>query len=400
MDIQVVTRQQRLLGTFRSSLTRKEILSLSQIYPNLIHTQPHIIHVKPYRFQSISKYFKIKISKYSGDDHGLKLNEFLEHVQALSSAERVSEVELFDLAVHLFTGSALKRYMSQKSSNRFLNCQHLVFELRRTYMHPDLDALIKMKIYQRRQQKFESFHEFYFEMEKLFRTMSVQIPDFEKVQILQQNMRMDYKRQMAFIPIVDLQTLVAAGQKLDALNFSAYNKVFGAEKTVQVVEVQANKTKKKEKNNQPSTPPQVSGQNAAAITSQQNQNRNNRPPYQPNPLQSSGQVPSGNNQRARPPVQVAGPSKAPQPVPRPAEASTHPQLTLEEVVDRHVPTPTNTCFNCGRLGHHQAMCDVPRGVICAICGLRGFPTTLCPYCIKVKNGQRANENRRSQPPQA
>lgn len=178
---------------------------------------------------------KWNISKYSGDDQGLRLNEFLELVQALSLAEHVSNHELFESAVHLFTGSALKWYMTQRSTGRLMNWEHLVFELRQTYMHPDLDALIKMKIYQRRQQRQESFHEFYFEMEKLFRSMCVQIPDQEKVQILQQNMRVDYRRQMTFIPIFNLETLVAAGQKLDALNFLAYNKVFGTEKSVQAI---------------------------------------------------------------------------------------------------------------------------------------------------------------------
>lgn len=80
-----------------------------------------------------------------------------------------------------------------------------------------------MKIYQRRQKKNESFHEFFFEMEKLLQTMKSQITDLEKMQIFQHN----YKRQMTFLP--------TAGQKLDALNFSAYNKVFGTAKTVQVV---------------------------------------------------------------------------------------------------------------------------------------------------------------------
>ncbi|XP_058827433.1 uncharacterized protein LOC131687369 [Topomyia yanbarensis] len=229
---------------------------------------------------------KWNITKYSGDDQGLKLNEFLELIQVLSQAEHVSDVELFESAVHLFAGSALKWYMTQRTTGRLLNWQHLVFELKRTYMHPDLDALIKMKIYQRRQQKHESFHEYYFELEKLFRTMSVQIPEHEKVQILQQNMRVDYKRQMTFIPIIDLETLVAAGQKLDALNFSAYNKVFGTEKTIQAVQgTESNPKKKanKQPQSQHSEPIATVSQPNRNVSNtstnpQNNQSRANQPP--------------------------------------------------------------------------------------------------------------------------
>ncbi|XP_058817004.1 uncharacterized protein LOC131680298 [Topomyia yanbarensis] len=285
----------------------------------------------PYHHRHTLPVSKWNIGKYSGDDQGLKLNEFLELVQALSHAEQISERELFESAIHLFTGSALKWYMTQRSTNRLLNWQHLVFELRRTYMHPDLDALIKMKIYQRRQQKHESFHEFYFEMEKLFRSMSQQIPDYEKIQILQQNMRVDYKRQLAFIPIVDLQTLVASGQKLDSLNFSAYNKVFGTEKTVNTVEVQEKK-RKKEKNNQLQSQPQVSDGTTAAVSQHHNQNRNNNTQsYTQDSSNRSGPSSAQNNQRFSNSHPPSGPSHTSnQPQAGPSATSVRPQLTLEE----------------------------------------------------------------------
>lgn len=358
--------------------------------PNQFHNSNFPIQYPSRHTLPVSKW---NITKYSGDDQGLKLNEFLELVQALSQAEHVSERELFESAIHLFGGSALKWYMTQRSTGRLLNWQHLVFELRKTYMHPDLDALIKMKIYQRRQQKYESFHEFYFEMEKLFRTMSVQIPDYEKVQILQQNMRVDYKRQMTFIPIVDLETLVAAGQKLDSLNFSAYNKVFGPEKSVQAVESGTN-TKNRKKSSQQ----QTSGQVASAQYSQGRNNRTNISNFQnsaprPNQTSSSNIQDISNSQPSQKPKptidrQVAGPSGCP---PRP-------RLTLDELVNGHIPPPSNTCFNCGREGHHSVMCRQPRGVFCFKCGLQGFPTNYCPFCLK--NGPTASENRRSQNPEA
>ncbi|XP_058448788.1 uncharacterized protein LOC131428762 [Malaya genurostris] len=334
---------------------------------------------------------KWNITKYSGDDQGLKLNEFLELVQALSQAEHVSETELFESAVHLFTGSALKWYMTQRTTGRLLNWQHLIFELKRTYMHPDLDALIKMKIYQRRQQKHESFHEYYFELEKLFRTMSIQIPEYEKVQIIQQNMRIDYKRQMTFIPIVNLETLVAAGQKLDALNFSAYNKVFGTEKFIQAIDGNEANTKKKSKT-QPQA--QQKGQTAAVVqqpnqlrnqsnTSSNTQNNQSRSNYQS--IQSK--QPTQNHQSNQ---NSSHDSVTQIPVAGPSQSQPRPQITLEDVINAHSPPPINTCFNCGRIGHHFAITCEPKSPFAwsrRVTTKKDLPTVPPPFWIDANDSK-------------
>ena len=310
---------------------------------------------------------KWPITKYDGEDQGLKLNEFLEIIQAFSMAEHASEVELFESAVHLFRGPALQWYMTMRSTGRLLNWQHLVLELKRSFMHPDLDALIKMKVYQRRPQRNETFLEFYHEMGRLFRKMSLQLPDYEKVQILLQNIRIDYKKQLNFLPITDLVTLVAAGQKVDALNFSAYNKVFGNEKSVSAVE-NTSSNKKGKRDQQPNTqasPPQQHVRNAYSSNQPQNPSNNNRTPP------------------ARAQQQMAGPSSA---------SRANPQPTLEDLIDSYRPTPPSHCLNCGKYGHRMPTCRVPKGVLCEICGFRDYPTNNCPFCIK--NGMAANESRR------
>lgn len=353
----------------------------------------------PFQHRHTLPVSKWNIAKYSGDDQGLKLNEFLELVQALSQAERVSNEDLFESAIHLFSGSALKWYMTQRTTGRLINWEHLVFELRRTYMHPDLDAHIKIKIYQRRQQRQESFHEYYFEMEKLFRSMCVQIPDYEKVQILQQNMRIDYKRQITFIPIVNLETLVAAGQKLDALNFSAYNKVFGTEKSVLAIGTHESVGRNQNKATPP--PPQQQQRPPGQFREQsgyQNKINSNRPSLPSNPSSSSNSRAAQNYQKPSSGLNSNPTNERKSPAAGPSGNSSRPQLTLEHVVSEHKPPHPNSCFNCGTPGHHVAMCRQPRRLFCDNCGLHGFPTGFCPYCLK--NGNRADENRRSQNPQA
>lgn len=302
-----------------------------------------------------------KITKYDGTDQGLKLNEFLELIQTLALAEHVSDVELFESAVHLFMGPALKWYMTMRCTGRLLNWQHLVLELKRTFMHPDLDALIKMKIYQRRQQRAESFHEFYYEMERLFRTMSVQIPDNEKVQILLQNTRIDYKKQLTFLHINDLPTLVAAGQRIDALNFSAYNKVFGVEKAVNVVSQPKKNPLAGQQNQQPPAHPPSNAQT-------NNFKKNSQPPQH---FQNQGKNASQANPRNQPQQKS--------------------RSTLEGLIDSYQPPPANTCYNCGTYGHSIRECRLPRAVLCENCGFRGYPFSNCPYCIK--NAMSASEKR-------
>lgn len=304
-----------------------------------------------------------KITKYEGTDQGINLNEFLEIVQTFSLAEHVTEVELFESAVHLFAGPALKWYMTMRTTGRLLNWQHLVLELKRTFMHPDLDALIKMKIYQRRQQRSESFHEFYYEMEKLFRTMCVQIPEYEKVQILLQNIRIDYKKQLTFLPITDLPSLIAAGQKIDALNFSAYHKVFGVEKSVSAIGPVKQKQSTPEGN--------LNRQKLAQPTSH---------PHSDNTHKVSRSFHGSQN----PHKHQAHTSNQPQHKPR---------LTLESLIDSYQPPPENTCYNCGIFGHSIRECRAPRAVLCENCGFRGYPFRNCPYCLK--NARSASEKRGS-----
>lgn len=215
--------------------------------------------------------------------------------------------------------------------------------------------------------------------------MQSQLPELEKVQILHQNMRADYNRQLTFVSKPNLNTLVNAARMLDAHSFPAYNKVFGLEKTVHAVNNTNQNNKKKQKD------PADETVNAVVQPARQPQNQNNR--NQQRTSTSTSQQQQQDNQQQ----QQAGPSginsqrypgnQAGQP-----RSLLRPQVTLEDLLNAHAPPPDNTCYNCGRAGHHFVMCREPRGLFCGHCGLR-FPAEYCPFCIK--NANAANQNRRS-----
>lgn len=343
------------------AVPRANFNPLPSFIPTPLPSTPQMNHSR--RSLPVSKW---SITKYNGEDQGLKLNEFLEIIQALALAEQTSEVELFESAIHLFSGAALKWYMTMRTSGLLLNWQHLVWELKRNFMHPDLDALIKKKIYRRCQTNKESFHEFYYEMEKLFRTMSVQLCEYEKLKILEQNMRLEYKKQLAFVNIVDLPSLVSAAKKVDALLYPAYSKVFEDEKSVHLIDANT-KNKKSLSNQQTNQTP-----SSAKHTQRNSRNSLDLPETASNHSKTSYQ----NHQRTTSAVN-----------------QNRITVTLETLINSHRPPPHNQCYNCGNYGHPFKDCRMPRGVVCENCGFRGYPTNNCPYCIK--NSLAASENRHS-----
>lgn len=341
--------------------------------------------ISSHRTLPVSKW---TVEKYTGEDQGLNLNEFLFKVKCLALSERVSDAELFDSALHLFSGPALNWYHSMRSTGRLYNWDHLVMELRSAFVHPDLDNLVKMKVYMRKQQRNESFQSYYYDLEKLFRSMSCQIPEDEKMKIVHQNMRFDYRRQLTFLPIFDLPSLLAAGRKVDANNFSLYNKMFGGEKSVNTVSMISEKSEAKK------APPR---QDPRATTSSHNTRQAPRPinTHNRSPGNVTGESRQGNPIRysaSNPPI-----SNISNPAGGPGQKSTrrpnnHPS-PLEKLIDSYRPPGMNSCYNCGKPNHQHEDCPDPRRVFCLICGFKCFETSKCPYCRK--NGLQTDQSRGS-----
>ncbi|XP_062710951.1 uncharacterized protein LOC115263130 [Aedes albopictus] len=176
-----------------------------------------------------------KIRKYAGNDEGMGLNEFLECVHHYAESEQMSEAELFSSAMHLFTGNALAWFQAMRSQKRFYNWNHLVCELKANIVHPELDAALRMKASQRRQQRNESFQDFYLEMEKIFRAMPAPLSSHEKLDILKRNLRPDYKKVLVFKPVNTLSELMLIGKTIDASKTSIYQKVFGVPKEASTI---------------------------------------------------------------------------------------------------------------------------------------------------------------------
>lgn len=302
-----------------------------------------------------------KIHKYKADDQGLGMNEFLENVMQLALSEHVSDEDLFDSAIHLFDGPALSWYTAMRSHGRLRDWNHLVQELKKAFRHPDLDAVLRVKIYQYRQQRHETFQQYYLHMEKLFRSMSVPMSETDKLEVLKMNLRFDYRKLLVGRKITSLQSLVNLGHDLDAADSSAFARVFGNPKK------EACALSSSEKG---------SPQTTRVFTNKQTQ------PGKPNPFPKHDKNPKANstpkskkvdsNSIQHDQVKVTGDQLA---------SKRRPTDSFSKIVNNYRPPPHGECFNC-RDDHNTGECPFPRRLFCQICAFPGVEYKNCPFCSK------------------
>lgn len=304
-----------------------------------------------------------KVRKYSGNDHGLGLNEFLSHIEQLALSEHATELDLFDSAVHLFEGAALSWYTSCRNQRLLQNWPQLVQELQNEFRHPDLDSVLRTKIYQTRQQKGESFQQYYLQVNKLFQAMSHPLADSEKLEVLKTNLRYDCRKALVGKNVTTLRELLTIGKDLDATDFSAFTKVFGPPKreTCAIDYNSRNATGSKtfvNQNRQRSSP--------ALPKNSKPESNNSKPDSKPGPTSK------------RNPFEKAGKSEGSPPDPKPGPSKPSALLKL---ISNYSPPEEGQCFNC-REYHNLSECPIPRRVFCNRCALIGFTTNNCPYCLK------------------
>lgn len=329
------------------------------------HGNPHFYQeerrqpvVHPRKVIPVSQW---KIQKYKADDQGLGMNEFLENVNQMALSEHVSEEDLFDSAIHLFDGPALSWYTAMRSQNRLRDWRHLIQELQKAFRHPDLDAVLRVKIYQYRQQRNETFQQYYLHMEKLFRSMSQPMSEPDKIEVIKMNLRFDYRKLLVGRRITSLQTLINLGNDLDAADSSAFARVFGNPKketcaltsdrvSPQHTRVFSNKHQYTGKTNQFTKPDK------------------NSKGY---PNSKSAKTEPKNSEQPKAKTEVDPPR-------REARGAKDP---FSKMVSNYRPPPQGECFNC-RDDHDTGNCPLPRRLFCPICAFPGVVYKSCPYCSK------------------
>lgn len=324
--------------------------------------------------------------RYAGEDRGMGLNDFLWEVSDWTKSEQISEYELLRSFGNLLTGRAKLWFTSNK--HRFNTYSELIANLKLTFRHPDLDHFILLDIYQKRQQKTETFLEFFLDIEKKFKSLTAPVSEIEIVQAVRRNLRPEYKRALIGRELYDLYSLQMAGQEIDATNTYLFVKPQNSSQTnaVQVAE------KRSEGNNNQSG----KGPNPNHF---QNKGPNNNPNYTPRqgygPNQGSGggkqwtrKEPGTGNPNAKVPNKIATDEKKTSANNVKGDSKT--PMNMESKTQDFTPLNDQfVCFNCRSQEHLTHQCTKPYKVHCQVCGFSGFPTHRCPFC--AKNSARRRE---------
>lgn len=143
----------------------------------------------PHSFQPVQKWNL----KFTGDPKGISVHNFLERVNELRVARNVSDRQLFESAIDLFSGKALLWYRSNKQ--RVSDWQSLSRLLIKHYEPPDYKDRLFEEIVSRTQDPSESFVEYFSCMLSMFRRYGPVAEDIQ-LRIISKNLAPFYTMQL------------------------------------------------------------------------------------------------------------------------------------------------------------------------------------------------------------
>ncbi|XP_062699287.1 uncharacterized protein LOC134284452 [Aedes albopictus] len=291
--------------------------------------------------------------RYDGRDGGQGLMRFIKEVEFYAKSEDVSEKELFRSAIHLFAGAAKIWFMAGVENGEFSTWKDLVTEMKREFLSPDHDHVSEFRAIERKQRPKEKFQDFFFDMQKLFNSLTKPISERKKFEIVFRNLRADYKGYVVAANIDNLADLKPFGRKLDATFWYKYenrNQEENSSKSRnQVSELKSNSKPK----------PTGSVNRPDKTRSEQKLNK------------------TEDEKITQKPIRQDQPGEQSQ-----AQNSNAVDKGLQAILEKYTPPKPGVCYNCRLSGHHQADCDRPKHKFCYRCGFFNFDTKDCPFCAK------------------
>lgn len=273
---------------------------------------------------------------FSGDSRQRSLEDFLHKVRRLARMDRINENILLQRIHTILRGEAYDWYLCY--SDEFVNWEDFEERIRYMYGNPNKDQGNRQKIYERKQQRNETFLAFKMELERLNKLLSTPLDQGRLFEIIWDNMRPHYRSKLACITVRDLNMLEYYAYRIDA-NDPSLRQREGPTKvvnTVHNIEVNAESEK---------------SYSSGSETEEVNEigrkfDRNKR---------ASGRAPTGQQSR----------------------------VAQENLEDRNVPL----CWNCNKNGHLWRYCKEPKRIFCYACGNPGKTTVSCPNHARDNSGQ-------------
>lgn len=263
--------------------------------------------------------------KFKGDSK--TVFTFLEHVSELAQSRKVSEQDLFNSAIELFSGDALAWFRSVKNS--VFNWESLVNRLKSDFLPPQIDDDLWDQIRNRKQKRNESVLIFVAQLEVLFGRLSRLPAETTKIRLIRQNLLPEYISQLALEDIDTVAKLTTLVKRLEEANYLKSKHSVCEISKVQIPQktIPGNRKNSKYPNNFK---------------------------FKEKPNIKSECLPSTSNSE-----------------------NVHSQELKE--------TKSIVCWNCQLPNHVHQHCTSPRKVFCYRCGCTGVTVSKCPKCKSSKN---------------
>lgn len=152
--------------------------------------------------------------KFSGDKRSMSVNSFLEQVDELCVARRVSKAELFKQAFDLFSGKALIWYRATRKQVH--SWDELVECLREEFQPIDYDEKLLDEIKRRTQGKDETIGIYLSVMSSLFGRLACPVSETARLKILLRNISPFYQSQLGLVEVNSIDDLRTYCRKLEA----------------------------------------------------------------------------------------------------------------------------------------------------------------------------------------
>lgn len=147
------------------------------------------------------------------------VGSFLQRVEELRRARGVSQLELFDAAVDLFSGQALVWYRSVQ--RRVKTWEELCKEMRIVFQSPDYDIRLQREIFNRIQGEHEPIDVFIAAMEGLYTRLAEPVPESTQLAQILNNIHPHLQDRLSLCEVRTLEELRQMGRRAEAGRFRA-----------------------------------------------------------------------------------------------------------------------------------------------------------------------------------
>lgn len=151
---------------------------------------------------------------FDGDPRHRSLEDFLHKVQRLADMDNIPNDILFRRIHTILRDGAYDWYLCY--ANEFQSWEDFERKIRYMFGNPNRDQGNRQKIYERKQQRNESFLLFKMEIERLNKLLTNPLGQERIFEVIWDNMRPHYKSRLACRPVRDLPTLEYYAYRIDA----------------------------------------------------------------------------------------------------------------------------------------------------------------------------------------